>query len=180
MDEPLLFSLHFLITPIPFAGIFQGQESFLPTFVNALYCAKEIFQASCSGSWIATFYLGLSLYSINWKLSPKEGGLARTLYILPPGADRLLNKLNLFLLVYCLQCQLPEKLLIVYALRKASGLQGGIGYVIISFSEVKVSCFYYISDDQAVPLIFLRVVRLWINHYNCYSNPIKAVVEWNA
>lgn len=59
------FSLHFLITPIPFAGIFQGQESFLPTFVNALYCAKEIFQASCSGSWIATFYLGLSLYSIN-------------------------------------------------------------------------------------------------------------------
>lgn len=37
-----LFSLHFLITPIPFAGIFQGQESFLPTFVNALLCKRNI------------------------------------------------------------------------------------------------------------------------------------------
>lgn len=162
MDEPSLFSLHFLIPPISIAGIFQGQESFLPAFINTLLC-KKIFQASCSGSWIATFYLGLYLYSINWKLSPKGGGLASIFF------TSFLQELTACLINstcfswYIVQCQLPEKLLIVYALRKASGSQGGIGYVIISFSEVKVSCFYYISDDQAVSLILLRVVRLWIN-----------------
>lgn len=65
-------------------------------------------------------------------------------------------------------------------LRKASGLPGGIDYVIISFSEVKISCFYYISDDQAVSLILLRVASLWRNHCNCYSNTVKVVVEWPA
>lgn len=123
-----------------------------------LYCAKKYFRQLAQGAGLPPFIWGFPYIVSTENCLPKKEDELVLFYTLPPGADRLLNKLNWFLLVYYVQCQLPEKLLIVYAFKK--GLPGGIDYVIISFSEVKISCFYYVSDDQAVSLILLRVASL--------------------
>lgn len=66
------FSLHFLITPIPIAGIFQGQESFLPTFINAFIVQKKYFRQVAQGAGLPPFIWGFPYTVSTENCLPKE------------------------------------------------------------------------------------------------------------